>query len=452
MLVIHCRVCGAVNDEEAKFCLDCGRKLSSGSEPGVSPTPGESKPRRQIKTEVISIPARPDDSATAETTVPVSAQPATASLAPVERSSVELMKVTEFEPDHTTEESAGTRAARELARASGLSPQSRFSSPLRVLIAGLALLLTFGAWLIYRDQSQASSSVGRNGLNLMAPDEISRKMMLLGERYREEGNYESAIENFREALELTPRDTQAQFLLARTLYSVGRVDEAVQSYNRLLETDPKHLEARLYLADIYRNRGQWNEAEREYRRLINLDPHSEQAQAAIDALEKAIAERPSNYTLLSAMRRNSRQRQAPGKYLPPAADHSSVTLPVSELALGSVPTMPSGNEAEERAELERSRRNLATAYKNRGNHLVSARRFADAISEYKKAQDFTPEDPDLNYLLGSAFYQAGQYAVATDYYRRCTSGQYASVARNSVKRADEEARKAAKKQKKFSTN
>jgi tetratricopeptide (TPR) repeat protein len=444
MLVINCKSCGTANEAGARFCLDCGRRLSVTSAAGETrQATAETQARPQVRTEVIALTLTQSGAASTSHASTQEAQQnhMSAPVAPSERS---LIPAAETEPG--AEESAGTRAVRELARASGLSSHSRFSARSRLLIAGLALLLTFGAWLIYRDQSQVSSAVNRNGLNLVAPDEISRLKIMVGERYRNEGNYEAAIEQFREALKLTPRDTQAQFLLARTYYSDGRVDEAIQTYSRLLETDPKHLEARLSLADIYRNRGQWSEAEREYRRIINLDPHSEQAQAAIDALEKTTAERPSNYSLLSALRRNSRNRRVD---LPPAADHSSVTLPMSELALDTVPPVPSsGNEAEDNAEMERSRRNMAAAYKNRGIRFDSAKRHADAIREYQKALYLTPEDNDLHYLIGTAYFQGGQYAMAIEHYRKCTSGQYAAVARNSVRKADEAAHKAAKKQKK----
>lgn len=440
MLVVNCKSCGAANEAEAKFCLDCGRRLgSSAADEAVSSTPALTPASEQVRTEMISIQVTQNGSAS---TSAVAGNPRQAVVA---MPSISEMLVPPTQAAAPVEESASTRAVRELARASGLSSQSRFGFPLRIMLAALALALAIGAWLMYRDQTHASTG-NRNPFNFSAPDEISRRMTQLGERYRNEGNYEAAIEQFREALKLTPRDTQAQFLLARTYYSAGNVEEAIQSYSRVLETDPKHLEARLALAEIYRNRGQWNDAEREYRRIINIDPHSEQAQVAIDALERPSIDRPSGYSMLTTMRRNARQRRVD---LPPAADHSSVTLPISDLALDPVPSAPSNtNEAEESAEMERTRRNMAAAYKNRGLRFDSARRYADAIKEYQKALYLTPEDNDLHYLMGLAYYQAGQYAMAIDHYRKCTSGQYAAVAHNSVSRADEEARKAARKQKK----
>lgn len=440
MLVVKCKSCGAANEAEAKFCLDCGRRIgSSAADETAAATPALPL-SDQGRTDLISIQvtqngsgaiqggAVPGSSRQAVMTRPATAEPS-ASLASAE----------------PVEETAGTRAVRELARASGLSAPSRFGFPLRVMLAVLALALGTGAWLMYRDQTHAATGT-RNPFNLSAPDDISRRLTQLGERYLNETNYEAAIEQFREALKLTPRDTQAQFLLARACYSAGNVEEAIQAYARVLDTDPRHLEARLALASIYRNRGQWSDAEREYRRIINLDPHSEQAQVAIDALERPSIERPSGYSMLTTMRRNPRQRRVD---LPPAADHSSVTLPMSDLALSPVPSAPSNtSEAEEAAEMERSRRNMAAAYKNRGLRFDSARRFADAIKEYQKALTLTPEDNDLHYLMGLAYYQAGQYAMAIEHYRKCTSGQYAAVARNSVSRADQEARKAARKQKK----
>lgn len=443
---VHCQSCGAANEAGSNFCLDCGRRISDSPELSDEMW-AETQSRKLVQTEVIAIPVAETKQAD------VSGQDTQHSEA-VQTIAAHL-KLTEGteagrnNAEPAAEETAGTRAARELARVAGMSAQTRISPSLRGMIAGLALLLTFGAWLIYRDQGNASATAGRNRLNLIDAEELSRRMLQLGQRYREEGNFAKAIDQFREALNLTPNNTEARFLMARTCYSDGRVEDAIRHYHRLLETDDKNIEARLNLADIYRTRGQWGEAEREYRRIINLKSESEQAQTALDWLEKMAVERRAAYPLPTDVRRPAREHRVAGRELPPAADLSNVEVPVSEMARGVVPSVPlNASEPENPVEEERTRRSFANVYKTRGNRLSSARRYADAIREYQNAQKLTPEDPDLHYLIGTAFFRSGQYAVAVEHYRKCNSGTYAAVARNAVRNADEQLHKTARKQKK----
>ncbi|HZS07275.1 MAG TPA: tetratricopeptide repeat protein [Blastocatellia bacterium] len=438
MKIRHCQSCGAANEAEANFCRDCGGGLSPDSDDQSQTLAAGQPERAPVRTEVIAIPHQHDD--TAMTPLTAENQRARTGRLFAGNSSPE-MAVSQAESEPEAEESARMRMARELARTSGLRNQARLSYPFRALIVGVALLLTFGAWLLYREQGQASSS-GHSGLTLVGADESSNRFTLSGEQLRDEGNFEEAIAQFKEALKLTPNNMRAQSMLARTYNAVGRVEEALEVYSHMLEVDPKNLEARLQRADIYRVRGAWNDAAREYRKIIELDPSSEQALAALDAMEQSTAERSAAYTA----NRHRFERKDGGKVLPPAADHSRVSLPMSELALGPLPSSPaSGNDGEATPEEDKYRRSLAEALKTRGIRLNSAGRYAEAIREYKKAQNFTPEDKDLNYLIATSFSLSGQFAMAVEYYRKCDSGTYAPVAQNAVKTADERARKAARK-------
>lgn len=441
MNIIHCRDCQAANETTAKYCRDCGAAiqtdLNNALEEAMPSLNATGKSRVHMETKVVSIPLR-------ETTA-LEKTNTTGSL--LNRFFDQSSSGVEARLSQAVAEGSngvGASAIRQLARASGLSDRR----PMRTLAAGLALLLTFCAWLIYRDQSQASSENNRSGLNLVGADETSNRLMMAGENLRDRGDFEGAISQFKESLKLTPNNAKAQSLLARTYNAMGRVDEALQIYSRLLDLDPRNLEARLQRADIYRVRGNWSEAAREYRKIIELDPGSEQAQAALDAIEKPTTERASNYSMLPTMRRRPDNR-AGIKYLPPPADHSRVSLPMAELAPNLLPSPLAGNtvnETESEAELAAYRNSIAQTYKNRGNRLSEAGRYADAIRAYQNAQRYTPDDDDLHYLMGTAFFKSGQYSVALDNYRKCKTGTYAAVAKNSVKRADEEARRLAKKQ------
>ena len=68
-----------------------------------------------------------------------------------------------------------------------------------------------------------------------------------------------------------------------------------------------------------------------------------------------------------------------------------------------------------------------------GNRLASAGQFQEAIQLYEKAHRAKPGDLDVYYLIGSAYHRSGELANALEAYRKCMSGNYASVAANHVK-------------------
>lgn len=69
-----------------------------------------------------------------------------------------------------------------------------------------------------------------------------------------------------------------------------------------------------------------------------------------------------------------------------------------------------------------------------GNRLANTERFQDAIQVYEKARRASPGNVDVYYLLGSAYHRSGEITKALEAYRQCTSGVYAAVAANHVKK------------------
>ncbi len=73
------------------------------------------------------------------------------------------------------------------------------------------------------------------------------------------------------------------------------------------------------------------------------------------------------------------------------------------------------------------------SWMEQGNRLASAGQFQEAIQMYEKARRANPGNADVYYLIGSAYHRSGDLANALEAYRKCTSGNYASVAANHVK-------------------
>lgn len=73
---------------------------------------------------------------------------------------------------------------------------------------------------------------------------------------------------------------------------------------------------------------------------------------------------------------------------------------------------------------------------------INAKTPSAAIAEYQQAQMLDPANRDVYYLMGLSYQQLGQQEQALGAYRQCTSGKYASVAAQHVKRLEKELKRA----------
>ena len=72
---------------------------------------------------------------------------------------------------------------------------------------------------------------------------------------------------------------------------------------------------------------------------------------------------------------------------------------------------------------------------------VNAKTPSAALAEYQQALRLDPANRDVYYLMGLSYQQLGHSEQALDAYRQCTSGKYASVAAQHVKRLEKELKK-----------
>ncbi len=96
----------------------------------------------------------------------------------------------------------------------------------------------------------------------------------LGIVYRERGNSEQAIAQFREAIRLDATYAAPRVLLGSSLLALGRVREAVVELEAAVKIDPREPSARLELARAYTRTGNLTGAVEQFRQL--------RQQAAVD--------------------------------------------------------------------------------------------------------------------------------------------------------------------------
>jgi tetratricopeptide (TPR) repeat protein len=332
-----------------------------------------------------------------------------------------------------------------LAQASGLNPKPGFGSKFRVGLITLALLLGIGTYFAFRDRLLTQQRVADPERDLVRVEDQSAQFVRLGERDREQGHYETALDNFQRALSLTPNNSNVHFLIAQTYYNAGQIDDALKAYKSLLRIAPEHLEARLQVAQIYRSRGNWNAAYQEFQRIIALDQTSGQAAVALEAIEDHEAGRPesagstaSTNTPRNTLRPRTFFRK--GLVLPSAvAAQAQLTLLPQKLVTAPVnrpPTVLNTNKPEDNPDP----RSLADSRKKLGLRYLNVREHRAAINEFLAALRLTPEDKDIYYFLASSYYGLGQFALAHDYYKRVDKGQYVQVAQSGAQKTEKAAR------------
>jgi len=323
-----------------------------------------------------------------------------------------------------------------LAQASGLKP-SGIGSKLRIGLISMAVIIAMITYFGFRDRILTPDMGMDGGRDLMRVEDQSTQYLRLGENDMEHGNFNRAIEYFQRALSLTPNNPNVHYMLAQAHRAAGQTDEAMKVYQALLRLAPEKLEARLQVAEIHRARGNWNAAYAEYQRIIALDQNSVQAALALEAIEAQQAE-----TLAAAGggRRRSGKNRDTLLVLPPGVDAGRQVSLLQQRNLQAPSFTPPSSVIDDGEENNPDPKAMAETRKKLGLRYLNVREFRASINEFLAALRLTPDDKDLYYFLGSAYYGLGQHAQAHDYYKRVDSGQYVQVAQSGAQRTEKAAR------------
>ncbi len=91
----------------------------------------------------------------------------------------------------------------------------------------------------------------------------------------------SAISEFKEAIRLNPKYTEAYYDLGLAYRMKGRDVEAIRFFKKTIEIKPDFIDALFQLGDIYYKKRQYNSAVAEYKRIIEIDSKKTAAYANI---------------------------------------------------------------------------------------------------------------------------------------------------------------------------
>ncbi len=148
--------------------------------------------------------------------------------------------------------------------------------------AGAVVLLLF-ALLSYRQSLtwKDTETLFRNVLAKYPQSHVAHAN--LGNAYRRKGEYDLAIESFKQALALQPH-SRTYANLGAVYRALGRIDEAKAEYDKALASNEQSKEAHFGLGIVHLVAGELDEAEAEYLRALEIDPHYEEARVNLGSL------------------------------------------------------------------------------------------------------------------------------------------------------------------------
>jgi tetratricopeptide (TPR) repeat protein len=330
-----------------------------------------------------------------------------------------------------------------LMQASGFKPKSNIGPKVILGIIALAVLLAFPIYFIFRDRLLTQAQPVDGDLNLISPADQSAQLVKAALSERAQGKYKASIEHFHHALDLTPNNMDARFLLAKIYVEAGQIDDAIRSCREIVRIQPGHLDARLQLASIYLAKGNWTAAYGQYRYIIEYDQSSPQAADALAAIESQQAVALMEERAAENALRGRRRSRALIPSLPVAAIRNPVPFlspGLAEVRRVDPPAAMSGPGIEDKPDP----RGLAEIHKRLGVRYLNIREFRAAINEFLQALNLTGDDKDLYYFIGSSYHGLGYLPEAYDYYRRVDAGPYVGPAESGAKQTRKAAQEANK--------
>jgi Tfp pilus assembly protein PilF len=88
-----------------------------------------------------------------------------------------------------------------------------------------------------------------------------------------DGNPETAVLHFQEALKIRPGNVDALFNYGLALYQEGKLDEAAAQYRKALQVRPDRGDARCNLGNVLARQGKTDEAIAQYEQALQMDPN-----------------------------------------------------------------------------------------------------------------------------------------------------------------------------------
>ena len=120
-------------------------------------------------------------------------------------------------------------------------------------------------------------------------DHLAQFHIMIGNSLFNLGKTNEAVEVYRAAIKLNPRDALLHYNLATILARIGKPSDAKTETEESIRCDSSQASSHLFLAVLYRDMGYRMPAVMAYSRFLLLEPGSQRAMQALASLERLIA-------------------------------------------------------------------------------------------------------------------------------------------------------------------
>jgi tetratricopeptide (TPR) repeat protein len=256
--------------------------------------------------------------------------------------------------------------------------------------------------------AQAAVAAAAKGPTVALSEEYGK----LGQLYHAYSLFAAARDCYLNASELAPRDFRWTYLLAKLDHQEGHFDEAIRRYQLARTLRPDYVAVHVNLGNLFLELNRLEDAQQAFNAALKLDNENPAAHyglgqvavskrsyaEAIDHFQKTLAHVPGanrvHYSLAMAYRGLGDADKAKAHL----AQQGSVGVRVADPLVDGLRDLITGERV----------------YLARGKVAFEARRYADAVSEFRKAVAAKPESVTARINLGAALTQVGDVPGAVE--------------------------------------
>jgi serine/threonine-protein kinase len=243
--------------------------------------------------------------------------------------------------------------------------------------------------------------------------ELSQTHVCLGLVHRSKGDYELAVDDFRQALTFEPTNDEAQRWLGITLEDSGRFDDAERAYQQAIKTRPQYWAGYMSLAAFYKDRRHdYPRAIENYYSALGASPDNVPLHYALGAAYEDAGEYDEAIQVL---------RKA--LELDPSSWPAYSNLGVAYLRARQYTTaVPLLENAAAKAGDYRASGNLARIYWLTGQKENARNQYKIAIDQGEKLLQINSSEPDVHVLVGRYYAMLGNAAEARNHLQLALHG------------------------------
>jgi protein O-mannosyl-transferase len=159
-----------------------------------------------------------------------------------------------------------------------LSQSGRFASRIAIPVTGVAAVALVALGALTWKQTQIwkdSERLWRHALSIQKDSVYAHNN--LGMALAEQKRLDEAIVEFREVLQIDPRDADGHHNLGNALARKGRLGEAVEQFHEALRIRPDHAKAHYDLGNALARQGELDSAVLHFRQAVRYDPRNASA-------------------------------------------------------------------------------------------------------------------------------------------------------------------------------